>query len=472
MILQPYPEYNDSGHPCISMIPSHWQPLRNGRLFSQRSETGFGELPILEVSLRTGVRVRDMDSLKRKQMMSDREKYKRAAQGDLAYNMMRMWQGAVGLVPIDGLVSPAYIVLRPLPGTECRYFSYLFRTDYYMSEIDAHSRGIVKDRNRLYWQDFKQMISIVPPLEEQRKICKFLCALDNVINRFIRNKRKLIELLKEQKQAIINQAVTRSLDPNVKLKPSGVPCLGDIPEHWESTRLRSVAKINPSNVDKIISENEIPTALCNYTDVYKNDYITSLLEFMQGSATLDEINKFKLRQGDVLITKDSESWKDIGVPAYVNENFQNVVCGYHLALMRPKTEILSGLFLFFLLKSSIVLDQFRVAANGVTRFGLTQGAIKDVQICIPPLSEQNKISSYLQEITQDADQLLIKAEQQIQLIQEYRTRLIADIVTGKIDVRNIPIDNSSLEEDFESNLEKNDLAAPEAEIKEKAYADD
>jgi type I restriction enzyme S subunit len=162
--MKPYSKYKDSGQPFMEKIPAHWNLFRNGRLFSQRNETGFGELPILEVSLRTGVRVRDMGSLKRKQVMYDREKYKRAAQGDIVYNMMRMWQGAVGVVPVDGLVSPAYVVVRPFPEVDSRYFAYLFRTDSYKNEVDSYSRGIVKDRNRLYWQDFKRMTSAVPPV--------------------------------------------------------------------------------------------------------------------------------------------------------------------------------------------------------------------------------------------------------------------------------------------------------------------
>src|SRR3989440_10681368 len=155
--LRPYPEYMDSCLPWLGQIPAHWEVRRNGRLFAQRNETGFSDLPILEVSLKTGVRVRDFENSARKQVMSDRAKYKRAAKGDIAYNMMRLWQGAVGVAPVDGLVSPAYVVARPLHGVHSQYFSYLFRTSAYMTEVDKYSRGIVKDRNRLYWQDFKQM---------------------------------------------------------------------------------------------------------------------------------------------------------------------------------------------------------------------------------------------------------------------------------------------------------------------------
>ena len=156
---------------------------RNGRLFLQRNETGFPDLPILEVSLKTGVRVRDFKNSTRKQVMSDREKYKRAKRGDIAYNMMRMWQGAVGVAPVDGLVSPAYIVAKPLADTDSRYYGYLFRVGAYMAEVNKFSRGIVSDRNRLYWEDFKQMPSPFPPLDEQATIVRFLDYFDRRIRR-------------------------------------------------------------------------------------------------------------------------------------------------------------------------------------------------------------------------------------------------------------------------------------------------
>lgn len=168
--LKPYAEYSDSGLPWLGQVPAHWRTVRNGSLFGQRSQTGFAELPILEVSLKTGVQVRAFGSAKRKQVMSDLAKYKRAVKGDLAYNTMRMWQGALGVCPVDGLVSPAYVVARPYAGVEPQYFAALFRTGDYMAEIDAASRGIVKDRNRLYWDQFKQMQSPCPPPDEQAAI--------------------------------------------------------------------------------------------------------------------------------------------------------------------------------------------------------------------------------------------------------------------------------------------------------------
>jgi type I restriction enzyme S subunit len=173
MATDRYPAYRDSGLPWAPTLPEGWQVLRNGQLFAHRVQTGFPDLPILEVSLRTGVRVRDMVNLKRKQVMSQKAKYKRAAKGDIAYNMMRMWQGALGAAPVDGLVSPAYVVASPFPQINSAYYSYLFRTDAYMREVNKFSRGIVADRNRLYWDEFKQMPSVVPPLAEQDQIVAY-----------------------------------------------------------------------------------------------------------------------------------------------------------------------------------------------------------------------------------------------------------------------------------------------------------
>jgi type I restriction enzyme S subunit len=475
MTLRTYPEYKDSGLPWLGPVPAHWDVRRNGRLFAQRNETGYGSLPILEVSLKTGVRVRDMDDLKRKQVMSDREKYKRAAKGDIAYNMMRMWQGAVGVAPEDGLVSPAYVVARPYPEAEPRYFSYLFRTDAYKNEVDGFSRGIVKDRNRLYWEDFKRMPSCFPPPDEQKAIADYLDAISAKVRRFIRNRRRLIEVLNEQKQAIINRAVTRGLDPNAPLKPSGIPWLGDIPEHWDVRRLRNVADLRVSNVDKHTKEGEFPVRLCNYTDVYKNSVITADMPFMAATATRDEIEAFRLHVGDVIITKDSEDWQDIGVPALVAETADDLVCGYHLAILRPRPNVVTGRFLSYALQCRGVVAQLSLAANGVTRYGLSHGAIKAISLPTPPADEQEPIAEYIDEATASLNDAIDRAKREIDLIREYRTRLIADVVTGKVDVRGLaPDEPPSADEQIDEGIDDEEMLGddePEL-VEEAADADD
>ena len=201
-----------SGVEWLGDVPEHWEVRRNGQLFVQRQETGYPELPILEVSLRTGIRVRANDGTGRKQAMSDPSKYKRALNGDLAYNMMRMWQGAVGVVPEDGLVSPAYIVAKPTRGTDSRYFCHHFRTREYLHEIDAYSRGIVKDRNRLYWEDFKQMLSLYPPPQEQTAIADAIEQRTESIQTAIAQVQREISLIRELRTRLIADVVSGKLD--------------------------------------------------------------------------------------------------------------------------------------------------------------------------------------------------------------------------------------------------------------------
>jgi type I restriction enzyme S subunit len=164
------------------------------------------------VSLKTGVRVRDFETSDRKQVMADREKYKRAVAGDIAYNMMRMWQGAAGVAPVDGLISPAYVVAKPLPGTEPRYYEYLFRLPAYMGEVDKYSRGIVKDRNRLYWENFKQIPSCYPPYIEQVAIADAIARMTAGIEAASDRVRREIAPFMEYRTRLIADVVTGKLD--------------------------------------------------------------------------------------------------------------------------------------------------------------------------------------------------------------------------------------------------------------------
>ena len=178
-----YPSYRASGLPWAPRLPERWQVLRNGRLFGHRVETGFPDLPILEVSLRTGVRVRDMENLKRKQVMSEKEKYKRAVQGDIAYNMMRMWQGACGLADRDAMVSPAYVVLQPKPTVEPIFAYQLFKSERVLHLLWAYSHGLTEDRLRLYFDDFSTIPLTLPDLSLQRSIGRVLQYSDSALAR-------------------------------------------------------------------------------------------------------------------------------------------------------------------------------------------------------------------------------------------------------------------------------------------------
>ena len=215
-------------------------------------------------------------------------------------------------------------------------------------------------------------------------------------------------------------------------KPSGVPWLGDVPAHWNVRRLRTVADMRVSNVDKHTREDEIPVRLCNYVDVYKNDQITQEIAFMRATASTDEIERFRLKRGDVLITKDSETWDDIGVPALVTESADDLVCGYHLALLRPSMEIL-GAYLARALQTGGVAHQFHVRANGVTRYGLTHAGIQSVQVPLPPLDEQAAIARCLDDADQRIRDYVSAKERLIILLEEERQAVIHQAVTRGLD---------------------------------------
>ena len=210
--LNPDAPMKDSGVEWLGEVPAHWQVRRNGASFAQRVEPGDKELPILVVSLHTGVTVGEEDKDDPKRLIEDRTQYKRTCKGDIAYNMMRMWQGAVGVVPVDGLVSPAYVVARPLPGTDSRFFNYLFRTDFYKNEVNRQSRGIVPDRNRLYWADFKQMLSPHPPPDEQQQIVQEIERRCQHIEVAITRIEREVELINEYRTTLISEAVTGKID--------------------------------------------------------------------------------------------------------------------------------------------------------------------------------------------------------------------------------------------------------------------
>jgi type I restriction enzyme S subunit len=424
-----YPSYRDSGLPWAPKIPEGWQVLRNGRLFSHRVETGFPDLPILEVSLRTGVRVRDMENLKRKQVISQKEKYKRAAKGDIAYNMMRMWQGAVGPAPVDGLVSPAYVVVKPYPEANSAYFSYLFRTSAYMREVNKFSRGIVADRNRLYWESFKQMPSLVPPRAEQDQIVAYLRAQDAHIARFIKAKRELIKLLTEQKLRIIDHAVTRGLDPNVRLKPTGIEWLGEVPEHWEVKPLKRWVRINA----RTLSEKTDPDFEFRYVDIgsVKTGRLVKELERIRFEAAPSRARRV-LRRGDTIISTVRTYLRAIW---YVDEATDDLIASTGFAVLTPGKGV-EPEYLGYVIQSSSFVNRVTANSIGIAYPAIAETVLGRFLVALPStVDEQQSIVEHIKSESAPLDDAIARAEEEIKLIREYRDRLIADVVTGQIDVR-------------------------------------
>lgn len=436
-VASAYPNYRQPKMRWLPAVPEHWNEQRAKTFFrevDERSKTGQEEL--LSVSHLTGVTPRSQ----KKVTMFKAASYvgsKLCCPGDIVINTLWAWMAALGASKHVGIVSPAYGVYRPHSADSFNpaYLDYLLRTRAYVAEYIGRSTGIQSSRLRLYPNQFLDIALIQPPRLEQDQIVAYLRAQDAHIARFIKAKRDLIRLLTEQKLRIVDHAVTRGLDASVALKPSRIEWLGDVPEHWEVAFIKHIADVRFSGVDKHSHDHETPVRLCNYTDVYKNDRITDDMDLMRATATAAEIARLTLIAGDVILTKDSETPDDIGVPAWVPEDLPGVVCAYHLGLLRPVPDRVLGEFLFRAIGSARTAQQFHVLATGVTRFALGKHDVKNAVIALPPVAEQETICRWITDECQPLEDAIARAEDEIKLIREYRDRLIADVVTGQVDVR-------------------------------------
>ncbi|MHB0896642.1 MAG: restriction endonuclease subunit S, partial [Spirochaetales bacterium] len=237
--LKPYPEYKESGQDWLGNIPAHWVLLPNRAIFFEVKDRNHNEEEMLSVTIARGI-IRQKfllnESSKKDSSNLNKSAYKLVMPNDIAYNKMRAWQGALGASSFRGIISPAYVVMRPKEVVNPWFFHYLYRTSFFAKEAERWSYGITSDMWSLRPEHFKIIVSVLPPLGEQAAIVRFLDHVNSKIDGFICAKKKLISLLNEQKQAIIQRAVTRGLNSDVKLKSSGIPWLGDIPEHWKIKR--------------------------------------------------------------------------------------------------------------------------------------------------------------------------------------------------------------------------------------------
>lgn len=340
-------------------------------------------------------------------------------------------RGMAALLAIDATINQNLAGITPGERLDGRYLHYMLTAAYDFQR--NYGRG--GNQAALNCAIVGSFPALLPPRQEQDQIVAYLRAQDAHIARFIKAKRDLIALLNEQKLRIIDQAVTRGLDAACVTRPSGVEWLGDVPEHWSTVLVKHIADVRFSGVDKHAHDDEIPVHLCNYTDVYKNDRITRDMDLMQATATAAEIGRLTLKAGDVILTKDSETPDDIGVPAWVPEDMPGVVCAYHLGLLRPDRARVLGEFLFRAIGSARIAQQFHVLATGVTRFALGKHDVKNAIIALPPLHEQEAICKRIVDECQPLDDAIVRTEEEIKLIREFRDRQIADVVTGQVDVR-------------------------------------
>jgi type I restriction enzyme S subunit len=444
--MKRYPLYKQEHRlPGIEEVPEHWGVVRNSLIFREMVETGYGDLELLSILSDKGI-VKQSETGRKERAPEDRSNYKRIQKGDIGYNLMNAFMGSIGVSNYEGIISPAYAVCRPKIKIDPNYFHYLFRTDLYLTEFDRNAYGIMYERNRLYFDNFKKIYVPFPSPEEQKAIAHFLDHKLEQIEQYIRNKQRLIELLNEQKTAIINRAVTKGINPNVPMKHSGIEWLGEIPAHWEVKKLKYVKNSEPNSfVDGPFGSNLKSIHYIKDGAVYvvESGFITSGKFILKDFKTIsrehfETIKRSSCKGGDIIISKIGANFGMSGILPELNR--EAVISGNSLKLT-INLRLYDTKYIHYHLLSLKNRGTFDLIVNATAQPALSLGTMNNIAVVIPPLYEQQSIVSFIEQELAKIDLVIAQIEKEIELIQEYRTTLISDAVTGKIDVRGF--DNSS-----------------------------
>ena len=464
--LKPYSSMKNSGVLWLGDVPAHWEIRRFKYLLREpdaRSDSGAEQL--LRVSQYTGVTERkrtngqDEPDTRAASLIG----YKHVQPGELAVNIMLAWNGSMGVSPFTGVVSPAYCVYRFGVNTEPWYFHYLLRSPSYKVRIKAVSTGVVESRLRLYTDDLYRLEGLLPPLSEQAAIVRFLDHADRRIRRYIRAKQKLIALLEEQKQALIHQVITgqinvRTGQPYPAYKPSGVEWLGEVPKHWEIRRLNHLTRFH--------------NGLAFKPDDWSGDGVPIIrIQNLNGS---DEFNYtirqdlpvfLLIRPGDLLFSWSGNRGTSFG--AYVWDRDFSGYLNQHIFKLDGYS-LDRGYFAHLLRAVTKHVEENTHGIIGLVH--ITKPDLGRILVPVAPSEEQPRIAQAIEDSLARLQAALHRIQRQSELIQGYRTRLIADVVTGKLDVREAAAglpEVDPLEGDGDLD-ETPDIGDPEAEVSELA----
>jgi type I restriction enzyme S subunit len=423
--LRPYPEMKASGVDWLPTLPNGWEIHRAKYSFQEaddRSESGGEEL--LSVSHKTGVTPRSQKNITMF-MAESYEGHKVCRPGDIVVNTMWAWMAAIGVSRHVGIVSPAYGIYRPRTADrfEPKFLDYLLRTEVYRAEYLRSSRGVTTSRLRLYPPDFLNIPFVQPPLDEQRLIARFLDWHGAQTAKLIRAKKKIIALLNEQKQAIIHRAVTCGLEPNVKLKPSGIPWLGDVPEGWGVRKLKHLTRFNNGLAFKPSDWSGTGVPIIRIQNLNGSDAFNY-------TSKVDLPDRMLIKRGDIVFSWSGNRGTSFG-PFVWDRDFT----GYLNQHIFKLTNIAAHRrFFYFLLRA--VTKHVEEQAHGIIGLvHVTKPELGSVCVPLPPPEEQELISNWIEAQVSGLNAIIERAQREIALIQEFRTRLIADAITGKLDVR-------------------------------------
>ena len=415
--LKPHAAYKDSGQDWLGSIPAHWSLLRAKRLFrevDERSKTGKEEL--LSVSHLTGVTPRRLKTVTMF-MAASNVGHKVCRPDDLVINTLWAWMAALGVTRHTGLVSPAYGVYRPIDGGGMlpAYADHLLRTPMYAAEYQRRSTGVNSSRLRLYPEQFLRVAVLVPPLNEQALIVRFLDWANGRLERTIRAKRKVITLLNEQRRAVIRRAVTRGLNSAVKFQPTGIPWLGDIPAHWQISRVKNECRCL-----------DILRAPLN--SVERGRMTMRAYDYYGASGVIDKVDDYLFDDELLLIAEDGANLILRNLPLAIIAKGKFWV-NNHAHILKPRRGNIT--YLAYLLESL----NFRPWISGAAQPKLTQNRLMSILIAVAPPAEQDAIVLHADRQSQPLTTTISRLEREIELLREYRARLVADVVAGKLDVR-------------------------------------
>jgi type I restriction enzyme S subunit len=451
LTLKPYPKYKESALGSLGAIPAHWSEVRAKYLFreiDQRSISGDEEL--LSVSHLTGVTPRSQKNVTMF-MAESNVGHKRCQPDDLVINTMWAWMGALGVSRFSGIVSPSYGVYRPTTHrTNSSFIDQLLRTNLYVDEYVRSSTGINSSRLRLYPESFLRIPILIPPVEEQNQITRVTNSVLLATSKLIRAKRRVIELLNEQKQVIIHRAVTRSLDPHVRLKPSGFEWLPEMPETWKRSKVKvEFSCFNTQRVPLSGTERGLMTS--------------RLYDYYGASGVIDKVEDYIFDDDLLLIAEDGANLVLRNLPLAILAHGKFWV-NNHAHILKPKTGNLE--FLAMLMEC---ID-YRPWISGAAQPKLTQDRLMSIPIFIPPRDEQDMLVAQIKAETRELNHSVENATRELALLREYRNRLIADVVTGKLDVRGVVLPPMESEEALEPLSEAGEAEEDDATVDEEMEA--
>lgn len=427
-------QYKDSGIEWIGKIPVSWDVKRLKEIFVERNNRDAKGKTLLSVSQYYGIKPKAETDIADSHIAESYDDYKVVQKGDFVMNIMLAWNGSYAVSDYEGIVSPAYCVYQFRKECCHKYLHYLLRTDGYQTAFKTMSRGIIDSRLRLYPEQFYTFNTIFPPVNEQQRISDYLDEKCGEIDSLIGLQEQMIEKLKAYKQSVITEAVTKGLDPNAKLVPSGIDWIGEIPEGWKIMRIKNISsdyKAGPFG-SALITGNLLHEGSIL---VYTPEHVADTSKISQNLNNLylqeerrEEMSQFFVKAGDVVFPIVGSLGRAIIIDEHMPEGIINQRLS-KFSINREKID--EGYFMWLFGKSEFYAKYIEMNCRGSFIVNLTKVIVGDMPLPLPSLCEQQAIASYLNEKCVDIDHLIALKQQKIEALKDYKKSVIYEAVTGK-----------------------------------------